>query len=715
MGKVVHIRQTDSYDCGAACLAAIAVWWGINLPLSSIRKQCGCSKDGITIRGLADGAEAIGLSAKALKADLQAQANTAEKVSKLLALRGANGPVIAHVLNKEGMLHYVVIYKISTKYLKVMDPARDGIRRVNIRDFAERWSGYIVLISTGDGYRRVDGKEGRWVRILRLMALYRKEICFALAGSIVLSAVGICNSLLLQMLIDNVLPASDKSLLLGIGVIILTFIPLSLLIGYFRDLYLIQAGVKTDTALIIGFMKRIMRMDESFFRDYPKGELESRLSDTYKIRAFITGGIVSAIVCICTIVAVSILMFSFYSSLAIILLTCLPIYMLLFVIADRINRRLSRKVMSAAATFENDVIDCIEGQRAIRHFGTDPSSLNFNASFTLLAHNSYKAGKFSAIVGGIGNGISQVIMACIIIIGGAGVLTGRLSLGELVSFYTLSAFFIAPMNSLVQVDSLMNDALVASDRIYDITSSYISVYDSLQVRNLITISSADTHILELQQVHFRYRGGMNLIENLSHVFYPGTITGICGPNGCGKSTLAALLTKDYIPRKGKITYGGIDITLLDSHFWRSVLSVVPQSSHLFNATILDNITMALGTKEFSLIDKTVIDKVTECCILAGMQNILQRLEHGIFTSIGQDKAFLSGGERQMILIARMLYANPKIIVFDETSANMDANSKENLKQLVTTLKHNNKCIIMITHDKQMLDICDNTIELTGRS
>ena len=712
MRKKIHIRQTDSYDCGAASLASVAAWWGIRLPLSQIRRECGCSGDGITIRGIVDGAQSIGLSAKPLKAEGAENMDRDSRIARLRALKEAGAPVIAHTISEEGHFHFVVIYNVGKDCVEIMDPAKERIGRVNIADFAERWSGYIVLVCPGEGFRAEDRTEGKKTRLLRLLNMHRREIILALAGSIIMTAMGICNSLLLQMLIDKAIPSGNISALAAIAAVILTMIPLSLLIGYLRDLYLIQGGVAIDTSLVVGFMRRILKMDERFFCDYPKGELESRLSDTGKIRLFICEGIVSVCVCSVTLAAVCALMFTFYSRLAAILMACIPVYVALLCIADRINRRMSRKVMAAAADFENDVMDSIEGEAAIRHFGVDTSSLSFNSSYSRLAFCNFRAGRWSALLSGLGNGLNQLILGAVLIIGGSAVIAGRMSLGELVSFWTLSAFFISPTSTLVQFDSLMNEAVTASERIYGITSFNDVPEDSPGAA--LTVQSGEPKDLVFENVFFRYRGGRALIENLSCTFPKGCITGILGPNGCGKSTIASLILRDYIPDSGRITYGGIDINLIDSTCWRNIVSAVPQNSHLFNATICDNIAMSPGRRD-SYIVNSEIERVMESCRQAGMGPLIQRLDKGLLSGLGKGGVRLSSGERQMVLTARMLYSQADIMVFDEAASNMDGQSVTSSIRLMQSLKESGKCVIVITHDSRIASCCDNKIELTGRS
>ena len=453
-------------------------------------------------------------------------------------------------------------------------------------------------------------------------------------------------------------------------------------------------------------------MDARFFRDYPKGELESRLSDSYKIRALVCEGTVQAGVCITTFSIVTILLFTFYQKLALFLLCSIPAYIIMLVLSHRANKRISKRIMSSASLYEADVIDTIEGADQIRHFNIDPSTLRYNGSYATLALESYKAGKISSALQLMGSGISQLIMAVILIGGGTAVLYSKMSVGELVSFFTLSTFFISPLNELLQLNSALNEALTASDRVYDITSSK-PVYEGI-ISSESAQSGSNQRGLELKNISFRYPGRETLIENFSCTLPNGSITAIYGASGCGKSTLVSLLLRDWKPTEGKILYGGIDIFLYNPTCWRKMISAAPQYSHLFNATILENITMELGSAPKE-IDDRCLRKIASISEQIGMEKMINRLQSGFMTQVGKGGVQLSGGEMQKVLLARALYRNPKILVLDETTSFMDSDSRLKVYDTLKTLKQTGCCIVLISHNRDTLSIADRAIELCNKT
>lgn len=708
MNRAAKIRQQDEYDCGAASLSSIASWYGVNVSLSRIRRACGCTGEGITIKGIIDGARELGLKGKAFKcAD--------DKEKSLSYLETIHSPVIAHLHRKDGMFHFVVICGVSNSKVMVMDPGEGEYKNIRVPDFLSEWSGYVIFIVPGDNFEKRDERENKYLRLLRILKFHKTEILLALAGSVALTCIGICNSLFLQQIIDRAIPQRDTVSMMIIASVVVMLIPLSLYIGYARALYLIRNGIKIDTRLIISYIRKIFRLPAGFFEEYSSGDLSSRISDAFTIRTFISEGLVSLFVSVLTLVAVFVMMFTFYWRLALYTLIFIPLYAGLYFMSDHINRKYSKDIAVAGARFESDFIDGVEGAESIRHFGNQGLLAGrTEESYAALTEKTYCAGKAISLFGAAGDGISKLLLATIIVVGGFAVFKHQMSMGEMVSFYTLCAFFTAPMNALVNMNSIMNQALVSSERLFDIIDTEDEYNDHnthkhIDLPNFFLDGKAAD--IELRGLCFGYAGRDALFENLNCTFRGGRITAICGESGCGKSTLGLLIMRDLIPAAGKIFIGRtgivngnmLDIRTLYLDQWRRYVSVSPQRCHLFSTTVLDNITSGEQNPD--------IERIALICHDLGMENFIRMLPEGLMTRIGDKGKTLSGGEMQKISIARALYRAPAVYIFDEATSFMDDESEKYVLEKMADLKRNGKSVIMITHKKSNLDIADDIIRL----
>lgn len=715
------VRQLDSYDCGAASLCSIARYYGVRLPVSEVRRVCGCTGEGITIKGIMDGAASLGFEAKGYKAE-----SVSEETLSVIA-----GPVIAHMKREDGYLHYVVIYGVGRKKVTVMEPGCGKMVKIRTGDFLSSWTGYIITVAPSvKSPRREDSRgnnpayglggvgasapgevrSGKYRRLAGVLLFHRREILLALYGSVILTLTGICNSIFLRHLIDDVIPSGDMLAMAVITSLMLVLIPVQLFIGYLRNLYLLRNGIKIDTQLIMGFLGKLMRMPVSFFREYGSGDLESRISDACKIRSFISEGLVSLFVSAATIVAVGALMFTLYWKMALCTLLFMPFYGAIYFFSDRINRRYSREIAQSAARFENNVIDTIDGAESIKHFGAEGlAAAKYNRSYSIMMEKVYKAGRYGAICGAAGSGVSAMLLASIIIVGGFHVCGGGMTTGELVSFYTLSTLLIAPIVGLIDINSLANEALTASERLFEI----IGMKDEGEVPggDFSTTASEWERILgsgegkkvEFRNVTFRYPGREDLIRNLNCCFESGFITAVCGPNGAGKSTVGALLMRDLHPLGGTIGAGGADISSCPADLWRKHISIAPQRGHVFDATVLDNITSGMNEADYKTV-KRILGAV-------GLEDFCRKHPLGPLTMLGRNGCAISGGEMQKIMIARMLYRNPDIMVFDEATSFMDEASEKRILELMRELKVAGKCIVLITHKSSNLAVADRIIRL----
>ena len=253
---------------------------------------------------------------------------------------------------------------------------------------------------------------------------------------------------------------------------------------------------------------------------------------------------------------------------------------------------------------------------------------------------------------------------------------------------------------LIESTREIAEARISAERIFDILD--LEPEDSGEYIDF-TPDAAD--VIEARGLSFAFPGRMKIIDNLSFDIIPGSINLIRGSNGCGKSTIAALLMKGYEPQEGRITAGGIDIRTIRPQRWREFISIVPQKPEIFDGTILDNIVM--GDTGYDT------RSVAAACAIAGLGPTLDAMPGGLLAHTGEHACRLSGGERQKLALARALYRKPKVLIMDEATTHLDSSSRERLKETIRTLRSNGITVVLISHEKDAETLADNIIDITN--
>ncbi len=685
-----NIRQHYRYDCGAACLSSVASYYGIKASLAHIRILCGCTPEGISIQGIIDGARKLGLNAKGYK--------SAEK--DIAPLAGISAPMIAHIANEEKYLHFVTVFDIGKRKLSIMDPATGKTRRMPLGEFTEKWTGYII-VAVPDGHtgKGTPSASPFFHHLLALFTSFHKEMILAFAGSLACTFAGISTSFLLQQLIDTVVPQRDGAAMLALGALAATLMALSLYAGWCTTRYLIRCSLKMETSLTARYIGKILRMPAEFFTNYRAGDIASRRTDIHNIRSFFTDGTIGILTSIFTVAGALIAMLLYNPSLTLYIALFIPAYYALYRLSGHISRKYSREIASANAVFESDMLEGISGMCATRHYNAYRLSTGkIEGSLVMLTQKLNHSANALNLFETIAQGVSKALVCLILTVGAASVLNGSMSIGELVGFYTLCTFFTVPLNTLIETSEKISRTSVSCSRIFEI----LDLPDESSRTGEISPKGISGDIA-VESLHFRFPGREELLKGVSFRIPQGKLTVIRGESGCGKSTLAQLILGEYSPGSGQISYGGVNISQFHLGHWREMIGYVPQAVHLFNTTILGNITMQDENPD--------IEKVLGICTSLGMAGMLQRFPQGLLTPVGQGGEGLSGGECQKIYIARALYKDPRIYIFDEASSALDKKSEEDFLKMLALMRDAGKTIVLISHKEMCLSYADNVVTI----
>ncbi|WP_302304316.1 peptidase domain-containing ABC transporter [Culturomica massiliensis] len=690
----IEIKQHDITDCSAACLASIAAHYGLLMPIARIRQIASTDRRGTNVLGVTTAAEKLGFSAKGVKALNQ------DGTKKIAPLQKIPLPAIAHVLIDGRLSHYVVIYKVTDKWLRIMDPAVGKVEKWNFEKFEQTWTGILILMLPDDSvFQKGSEKVSIMNRFLYLLKPHKAVIIQAIFGAVIYTILGLATSVFVQKIIDYVLPDNNANLLNLMGVVMVCILILSLIINYCKSIFIFKTGQKIDARLILGYYKHLLKLPQSFFDNMRTGEIISRIGDAMKIRSFINETLVSLIVSVFTILFAFGLMFTYYWKLALIILIIIPLYAFIYYLYNRVNKKTQRKIMENAADLESHLVESLNAVGTIKRFGMETfANTKTETRFITLLDSIYRSGVNALISTSATGFIAQAFTIILLWAGSYFVFDKEITPGELLSFYALIGYFIGPIGSLIGMNLAIQDAKIAADRLFEIMD--LKQEDTEQKIDLERSRIGD---IVFENVRFAYGTRTEVFEDFNLTISKGEITAIVGESGSGKSTLAALLQNIYPITGGSIKLGDINIKHIESDSLRQLISVVPQKIDLFEGSIIDNI--ALGDYEPDM------QKILNICSAIGITGFIDKLPAGFGTNIGENGVKLSGGQRQRLAIARALYRDPDILILDEATSALDSESESHIKHVIQELRKQRKTVLIIAHRLGTITNADSIVVL----
>ncbi len=681
----ILIKQRDITDCGAACLASVAAYYRFYMPISMIRINACTDQRGTNILGLIEAAGKMGFLAKGAKGD-------SESLLKIPI------PTIAHVKFSNGLLHYIVIFKISKKYISYMDPSDGKIHRCEVKKFVLFWTGILVLLIPSSDFIQNEKKISNFKRFWHLIKPYRNESLQALIGAILYTLLGLSLSIYVQKIVDQVLVEEDLRLLQLMSIGMLVIMLIQFILSNIKSIIALQTGQKIDIRLILGYYRHLISLPMRFFDTMRTGEILSRISDAVKIRLFVNDVALGLIVNIFILFFSLLLMFFYNTKLALFSLLIIPFYFIIYLISNQFHKRWQRILMEQSAQLENQLVESIDAAATIKRFGLESfTQQKTENKFMHLMQSVYSSSIYGIYIGNTTELFTKIFTVLVLWIGSILVIKHQLSPGELLSFYALIGYFTGPVASLITSNKSIQDALIATDRLFEI----IDLEKETDIKYPIHLSNTNLGDIEFKNIYFKYGTRVTVFEDLSLIIQKGKSTAIVGESGSGKSTLLSLIQKLYPLESGVITIGGYDIKQLNIQNLRSLISVVPQNIDLFVGTIIENI--AIGVYQPDLKQIHFLSQ------LLGIDTFINSLPDSYETILSEQGINFSGGQRQRLAIVRALYRNPEILILDEATSNLDAISEQKIQEGLKWFSSNGKTIIIIAHRLSTIKNCDKII------
>ncbi|MGS2763446.1 peptidase domain-containing ABC transporter [Sinomicrobium sp. M5D2P9] len=670
--KKTIIKQHDITDCGATCLASISAHYNLQIPIARIRQYASTDKKGTNVLGLIEAAQKLGFEAKGVRGDI----NSLFKIPK---------PAIAHVIVREVLHHYVVVYEVTKTHVVVMDPGDGKIHKKTHKEFEEEWTGVLVILMPDESFSTGNEKVSSLRRFWFLLRPHKFVLLQAFFGALIVTLLGFSTSIYLGKITDYVLTGGNTKLLNLLSIVMLILLVLQIIVGIFKDTFLIKTGQQIDARLILGYYKHLLKLPQQFFDTMRVGEIISRINDAVKIRTFINGVALSLTVNVLILIFSFALMFFYYWKLALIMLAIIPFYIGIYVVTNRLNKKAERKVMERAADLESQLVESLNSVGTIKRFGLESfANIKTEARFINLLNIGYKSALNTVFSSTSSTFISQLFTIILLWSGSYFVIDREITPGELLSFYAIIGYFTGPVSQLVGANKQIQNAWIAADRLFEIMD-----LEREEQEDKIKLTRENMGDIAFRNVFFRYGTRVEVFKDFSLDIPKGKITAVIGESGSGKSTLISLLQNIYPIQKGKIIIGEYDLKYIENSSLRDLVGVVPQKIDLFGGNVVENI--AVG--EF----QPNMERIMEICKSIGILPFIENLPNGFATYLGENGATLSGGQKQRIAIARALYKQPEILVLDEATSSLDSTSESFVLKTIANLREKNKTIVVIAH------------------
>ena len=695
-------KQLDAMDCGPTCLRMIAKYFGRSISLEFLRNKSEFGKEGITMLGLADAAESIGLKAIGTKLTLEQLVNEVTL------------PAILYW----DQYHFVVLVPGSTiNRLLIADPAR-GIIKMGKKEFLDHWiasevegtgKGVALLLENTPLFSEMDlnfteqnqKKRIGWNFIISYLLEHKSYFFQIVLGLLISSIIQLIFPYLTQSIVDTGINSRDLNFVQIVLAAQLMLLFSQTIVEFIRSSILLHISTRINISLLSGFWSKLLKLPMQFFDSKHPGDIIQRIGDHHRIESFLTGTALNTFFSLINIIIFSLVLLSYNFSIFIIFTIGSLIYIIWIQFFLRYRRKLDYKRFYVASKENNATMQLIYGMQEIKLNNAENTyrwawegiqAGLFNLNFKSLTLNQYQQlGSFFINQGK--NILITFIVAKLVV-------DGQLTLGMMLAIQYILGQLNSPVEQLIGFTQQAQDAKLSLERLNDIHS----LDDEEPTEKQFNRYLPEEHSICIKNLSYTYPGAGNepVLKNINLSIPQSKVTAIVGMSGSGKTTLIKLLLRFFDNYKGDIYIGSSNFKAISPKFWRSISGTVMQDSFIFNDNIRKNITV---TDE--LVDN---ERLIHACKTANILSYIESLPLGFNTKLGAECNGISGGQKQRLTIARAIYKNPKIIFLDEATNSLDANNEKIILQNLQDF-FKNRTVIIVAHRLSTVKNADKIIVL----
>ncbi|MEN6328441.1 MAG: type I secretion system permease/ATPase [Syntrophomonas sp.] len=660
-------ENKNAVDPGLYCFVSIARFYGISADPEQIKHTLALGNGSMTETDILRAAKELGLKSKA--ADIGF-----EKLPKMTL------PAILGL--KEG--GFILLAKMDAGKLLVLFPGDSSPRILNDDDFKQLWNCRIILLTPRIWQDRDIAFGIKW--FIPAILKHKKPLIEVLVAVFTLQVLGLFSPIIIQVVIDKVLVHQSMTTLdvLAVGLIVIAVF--ETILSMARAYIFTHTTSRIDVMLGARLFKHLFALPLRYFETRRVGDTIARVRELENIRQFLTGAPLTSVLDIMFIFVYIAVMIFYSPTLTWVVLASLPVFAALSAFITPLFRERLDEKFNYGAESQSYLVEAVSGVQTLKSLAIEPEvQKRWEGLLANYTKASFRTYLLAGNAGAAGQCIQKSFDIAILWLGAHLVMAGSLTVGQLIAFRILSGRVSGPVLRLVQMWQDFQQAAISIKRLGDIFNA----------KPEPTISASKTRLpfinghIKFEKVRFRYRVDCaEVIRDMSFEIRPGTIVGIVGRSGSGKSTISKLIQRLYIPEAGKILIDGVDISLADPAWLRRQIGVVLQENFLFNASVRDNIAIHKPAANMA--------EIVRAAQIAGAHSFILELPEGYDTMVGEKGTGLSGGQKQRIAIARALLTDPRILIFDEATSALDYESESIIQKNLKTICQG-RTVIIIAH------------------
>ncbi len=687
MPKFPFYAQPDQMDCGPTCLRMVAKYHGKNYSIQNLREKTQISREGVSLLGIAEAAEVIGMRSLAVKISLKT------------LITEVPLPSVVHWEQN----HFVVVYEIkkpNSKNAKIVvaDPGK-GIVTYTQDEFMTGWAGTVaqgekqgialLLEPTPQFYEEEDEKPSKmgFKRLFSYLFQYKQLLSQLVLGLVTGSILQLIFPFLTQSVVDTGVQTQNLDFVFIVLLAQLMLFAGRISIEFIRSWILLHISSRINIAILSDFLIKLMKLPIGYFDTKMYGDIMQRLGDHRRVESFLTGQSLSTLFSLFNLVIFSAVLASYNLPIFGVFLLGSVLYTLWITIFLEQRKNLDNKRFDVSSKEQSSVNQLISGMQEIKMNNCERQKRwqweGIQAKLFRLNMKSLSLSQYQQVGAFILNEGKNIFIT---FLAAKAVISGQMTLGGMLAIQYILGQLNSPVEQLIQFLQEWQDAKLSLERLNEIHT----LEDEEPADNPKISILPENKNISINNLSFQYVGAGNepVLKNINLEIPQGKITAIVGTSGSGKTTLLKLLLKSYPPNSGEIRLGEMNLKNFSHHKWREVCGTVMQDGFIFSDTIANNIAVADETPD--------IHKLINAVKVANIQDFVEGLPLSYNTKIGAEGNGISQGQKQRILIARAVYKNPEFLFFDEATNALDANNEKQIMQNMDKF-FKGKTVVVVAH------------------